>query len=54
MTPVDVGVARPLVESLAVETVVSDRSGQEPFDVEPTPALEALRRASAAGGSAAP
>ncbi|MBA3263782.1 MAG: NAD(P)H-binding protein [Thermoleophilaceae bacterium] len=54
VTPVDVGVARPLVESLAVETVVSDRSGQEPFDVEPTPALEALRRASAAGGSAAP
>ncbi len=48
VTPVDPGVARPLVESLAVETVVTDRSGQELFDVEPTPALEALRSAVAA------
>jgi uncharacterized protein YbjT (DUF2867 family) len=48
VTPVDPGVARPLIESLAVETVVSDPSGQELFDVEPTPAAEALRRASAA------
>jgi uncharacterized protein YbjT (DUF2867 family) len=48
VTPVDAGVARPLVESLAVETVVTDASGQELFDVELTPALEALRRASAA------
>ena len=48
VTPVDAGVARPLVESLAVETVVTDTSGQELFDVELTPALEALRRASAA------
>ena len=38
VTPVDAGVARPLVESLAVETVVTDSSGQELFDVEPTPA----------------
>jgi uncharacterized protein YbjT (DUF2867 family) len=45
VTPVDAGVARPLVESLAVETVVTDSSGQELFDVEPTPAAEALRRA---------
>ncbi len=43
VTPVDTGVARPLVESLAVETVVTDPSGQELFDVQPTPALEALR-----------
>ena len=51
VTPVDAGVAQPLVESLAVETVVTDRAGQELFEVEPTPALEALRRAgSAAGG----
>ena len=48
VTPVDAGVARPLIESLAVETVVTDSSGQELFDVEPTPALEALRRATAA------
>ena len=45
VTPVDAGVARPLVESLAVETVVTDPSGQELFDVQPTPALEALRAA---------
>jgi uncharacterized protein YbjT (DUF2867 family) len=48
VTPVDAGVARPLVESLAVETIVTDPAGQELFDVEPLPALEALRRASAA------
>jgi uncharacterized protein YbjT (DUF2867 family) len=46
VTPVDAGVARPLIESLAVETVVTDTAGQELFDVEPTPALVALRRAS--------
>jgi uncharacterized protein YbjT (DUF2867 family) len=45
VTPVDAGVARPLVESLAVETIVTDPSGQELFDVQPTPALEALRAA---------
>jgi uncharacterized protein YbjT (DUF2867 family) len=45
VTPVDAGVARPLVESLVVETIVTDPAGQELFDVEPTPALEALRRA---------
>jgi uncharacterized protein YbjT (DUF2867 family) len=45
VTPVDAGVARPLVESLAVETIVTDRAGQELFDVEPMPALQALRRA---------
>jgi uncharacterized protein YbjT (DUF2867 family) len=47
VTPVDAGVARPLVESLAVETVVTDPSGQELFDVTPTPAREALRDAQA-------
>ena len=45
VTPVDAGVARPLVESLAVETFVTDPSGQELFDVEPIGAREALRRA---------
>jgi uncharacterized protein YbjT (DUF2867 family) len=48
VTPVDAGVARPLIESLAVETVVTDPSGQELFEVEPIPAIEALRRSSAA------
>lgn len=45
VTPVDAGVARPLVESLCVRTVVSDPRGMELFDIEPTPFVEALRRA---------
>ncbi len=45
VTPVDVGVARPLVEGLATETIVRDRSGMALFDVEPTPLDEAMRRA---------
>ena len=48
VTPVDAGVARPLVESLAVETVVTDRSGQELFDVEITPVRDALSAAATA------
>jgi uncharacterized protein YbjT (DUF2867 family) len=47
VTPVDAGVAQPLIESLAMETVVTDRAGNELFDVEPTPAAEALRLAAA-------
>jgi hypothetical protein len=45
VTPVDPGVARPLIEGLAVPTVVSDPSGMELFDVEPVGFEEALRRA---------
>ena len=45
VTPVDAGVARPLIEGLAVPTVVSDPSGMELFDVEPVGFEEALRRA---------
>ena len=45
VTPVDVGVARPLVEGLAVETVVEDPSGMELFDVVRTPIDEAMRAA---------
>jgi hypothetical protein len=48
VTPVDVGVARPLVEGLATETIVSDDSGMALFDVERTPLDEAMRRAVAA------
>ena len=47
VTPVDAGVARPLVEGLSTRTVVTDTEGAEPFDVEPTPFREALRRAHA-------
>ena len=43
VTPVDAGVARPLVEGLTTETVVEDPSGMELFDVEPTPLDEAMR-----------
>ena len=46
VTPVDVGVARPLIEGLATETTVSDTSGMALFDaVERTPLQPALRQA---------
>ena len=47
VTPVDAGVAKPLVESLASETVVTDGEPAELFDVEPMGAREALRAARA-------
>ncbi len=49
VTPVDVKVARPLVEGLTTATVVTDRSGAAPFGVSPEPFDEALRRALAEG-----
>ncbi|MBV9193356.1 MAG: NAD(P)H-binding protein [Solirubrobacterales bacterium] len=45
VTPVDAGVARPLIEGLAVPTVVSDPSGMGLFDLEPVGFDEALRTA---------
>jgi uncharacterized protein YbjT (DUF2867 family) len=45
VTPVDTRVARPLVEGLTSETVVTDPSGAEPFGISPEPFDEALRRA---------
>jgi uncharacterized protein YbjT (DUF2867 family) len=45
VTPVDAGVARPLVEGLAVPTVVTDPSGMELFAIHPIGFDEALRRA---------
>jgi uncharacterized protein YbjT (DUF2867 family) len=45
VTPVDAGVARPLVEGLAVPTVVTDPTGAALFDVRPIGFDEALRRA---------
>ena len=46
VTPVDAGVAKPLIEGLATETVVSDASGMELFDtVRRTPLDRALRAA---------
>jgi uncharacterized protein YbjT (DUF2867 family) len=45
VTPVDAGVARPLVEGLSTPTTVTDPSGAEAFEVEPMSFPEALRRA---------
>ena len=47
VTPVDAGVARPLIESLASETVVTDPAAASLFDVRPIGSAEALRRARA-------
>ena len=44
VTPVDAGVARPLVEGLSTETVVTDPAGAALFDVEPIGFDDALRR----------
>lgn len=45
ITPVDTGVARPLVEGLATETIVHDPTVMRLFDVEPTPLRDALAEA---------
>jgi uncharacterized protein YbjT (DUF2867 family) len=45
VTPVDAGVARPLVEGLSTATVVTDHSGMELFDIEPRALAETLERA---------
>jgi uncharacterized protein YbjT (DUF2867 family) len=45
VTPVDAGVARPLVEGLATPTVVTDTSALDLFDVYPIDFDESLRRA---------
>jgi hypothetical protein len=51
VTPVDAGVARPLVEGLSTETIVRDRSGMDLFEVEPTPMGAAMRSALAEADS---
>jgi len=49
VTPVDTGVARPLIEGLATETVVTDGTGMELFpNVPRTPLRDTLREAAAA------
>jgi uncharacterized protein YbjT (DUF2867 family) len=45
VTPVDVQVARPLIEGLSTETVVTDPSGAALFDVEPIGFDASLRKA---------
>jgi uncharacterized protein YbjT (DUF2867 family) len=44
VTPVDTNVARPLVEGLTSETIVTDRSGAEPFGIAPMGFDETLQR----------
>src|SRR4051812_21946122 len=57
VTPVDAGVARPLVEGLSTDTTVTDPSGMALFDFTPRSFDQALREAiveeSATGGPAA-
>ncbi len=48
VTPVDTQVARPLIEGLSTETVVTDRTGAALFDVEPIAFDVSLRKAVAA------
>jgi uncharacterized protein YbjT (DUF2867 family) len=45
VTPVDAGVARPLIEGLSTATVVTDNEGAALFDLTPLPFMEALRAA---------
>jgi uncharacterized protein YbjT (DUF2867 family) len=45
VTPVDTNVARPLVEGLTTDTVVTDSSGAEPFQITPASFDETLVRA---------
>ncbi|MDQ2701123.1 MAG: NAD(P)H-binding protein [Actinomycetota bacterium] len=45
VTPVDTGVARPLVEGLTTETVVRDPDGMERFDIEPVGLTAAMKTA---------
>ena len=48
VTPVDAGVARPLIEGLSTETIVTDPSGARLFEIEPIGFDESLRKAVAA------
>jgi uncharacterized protein YbjT (DUF2867 family) len=45
VTPVDAGVARPLIEGLSTETIVTDTSGAKLFDITPLAFEDALERA---------
>jgi uncharacterized protein YbjT (DUF2867 family) len=45
VTPVDAGVARPLIEGLSTDTTVTDPSGMALFDFQPRSFAQALREA---------
>lgn len=54
ITPVDAGVARPLIEGLSTDTTVTDRSGMALFDFQPRSFQQALREAIAEEGAGPP
>jgi uncharacterized protein YbjT (DUF2867 family) len=45
ITPVDAGVARPLIEGLSTDTTITDPSGMGLFDIQPISFKQALREA---------
>ena len=45
VTPVDAGVAKPLIEGLSTDTTISDPSGMALFDFLPRPFGQSLREA---------
>jgi uncharacterized protein YbjT (DUF2867 family) len=45
ITPVDAGVARPLIEGLSTDTTITDISGMALFDIQPRSFEQALREA---------
>ncbi|HEU4979792.1 MAG TPA: NAD(P)H-binding protein [Solirubrobacterales bacterium] len=45
VTPVDAGIARPLIEGLSTPTTVTDPAAAQAFGIDPIPFAEALRRA---------
>jgi uncharacterized protein YbjT (DUF2867 family) len=45
VTPVDAGVARPLIEGLSTKTIVTDTSGAKLFNITPQAFEDALERA---------
>lgn len=45
ITPVDAGVARPLIEGLSTDTTITDSSGMALFDIQPRSFEQALREA---------
>jgi uncharacterized protein YbjT (DUF2867 family) len=47
VTPVDVGVAKPLVEGLSTETIVTEPGGMELLGVDPAPLRETMKKAAA-------
>ena len=53
VTPVDSGVARPLVEGLSTPTIVTDPSGASHFDISPMSFVSALQKALAEDPEAA-